>query len=150
MVAEWSDTEATAVSDVVFLLLGDSGWTIQLVGRYHDILHNEGGTWRFHHRAATFVTDKPPPEGNPMTDAAIDYDAIDFFRGDELVADPYPYFDWLRAQCPVRREPQQGVYMVTGYDEACAVYTDTDTFSSCNSVTGPFPGFPVPLAGATT
>jgi cytochrome P450 family 150 subfamily A5 len=63
------------------------------------------------------------------------------------VADPYPYFDWLRTQCPVRREPQQGVYMVTGYDEACAVYTDTDTFSSCNSVTGPFPGFPVPLDG---
>ncbi len=82
-----------------------------------------------------------------MTDATIDYDAIDFFRGDELVTDPYPYFDWLRAQCPVRREPQQGVYMVTGYDEACAVYTDTDTFSSCNSVTGPFPGFPVPLDG---
>ena len=37
--------------------------------------------------------------------------------------------------------------MVTGYDEALAVYTDTDTFSSCNSVTGPFPGFPVPLEG---
>jgi cytochrome P450 len=82
-----------------------------------------------------------------MSDSVIDYDAIDFFRGDELVADPYPYFDWLRAECPVRREPQQGVYMVTGYDEACAVYTDTDTFSSCNSVTGPFPGFPVPLDG---
>ena len=30
------------------------------------------------------------------------------------------------------------------------MYTDTDTFSSCNSVTGPFPGFPVPLEGATT
>jgi len=80
-------------------------------------------------------------------DAAIDYDAIDFFRGNELVADPYPYFDWLRTQCPVRRERQQDVYMVTGYDEACAVYTNTDSFSSCNSVTGPFPGFPVPLAG---
>jgi cytochrome P450 len=37
--------------------------------------------------------------------------------------------------------------MVTGYEEACAVYTDADTFSSCNSVTGPFPGFPVPLEG---
>ena len=37
--------------------------------------------------------------------------------------------------------------MVTGYDEARAVYTDTDTFSSCNTVTGPFPGFPVPLEG---
>ncbi len=82
-----------------------------------------------------------------MSDAGIEYDAIDFFRGNELVADPYPYFDWLRAQCPVRREPSQDVFMVTGYDEACAVYNDTDSFSSCNSVTGPFPGFPVPLAG---
>jgi cytochrome P450 family 150 subfamily A5 len=81
-----------------------------------------------------------------MSDAT-DYDDIDFFRGNELVADPYPYFDWLRAECPVRQETQHGVYMVTGYDEACAVYADTDTFSSCNSVTGPFPGFPVPLAG---
>jgi cytochrome P450 len=82
-----------------------------------------------------------------MSDASTEYDAIDFFRGNELVEDPYPYFDWLRGQCPVRREPSQGVYMVTGYDEACAVYTDTDTFSSCNSVTGPFPGFPVALDG---
>jgi cytochrome P450 family 150 subfamily A5 len=76
-----------------------------------------------------------------------DYDAIDFFRGDELVADPYPYFDWLRAQCPVRREPHHGVMMVTGYEEAAAVYNDTATFSSCNSPTGPFPGFPVALEG---
>jgi cytochrome P450 family 150 subfamily A5 len=81
-----------------------------------------------------------------MSDA-IDYDRVDFFRGDDLVADPYPYFDWLRGQCPVHREPQQGVYMVTGYEEARAVYADADTFSSCNSVSGPFPGFPVPLGG---
>jgi cytochrome P450 len=76
-----------------------------------------------------------------------DYDAIDFFRGDELIADPYPYFDWLRAQCPVQREGHHGVVMVTGYDEAIAVYNDTDSYSSCNSPTGPFPGFPVPLEG---
>lgn len=82
-----------------------------------------------------------------MTDAVTDYEDVDFFRGGELVADPYPYFDWLRARCPVRRESKHGVYMVTGYDEACRVYTDTEAFSSCNSVTGPFPGFPVPLEG---
>jgi cytochrome P450 len=75
------------------------------------------------------------------------YDDIDFFRGSELIADPYPYFDWLREQCPVQQEDKYGVYMVTGYDEAAAVYNDTETFSSCNSVTGPFPGFPVPLEG---
>ncbi len=82
-----------------------------------------------------------------MTDAGTDYDAYDFFRGNEFVADPYPYFDWLRAQCPVQREHQHGVLMVTGYEEACTIYGDSDTFSSCNSVTGPFPGFPVPLEG---
>lgn len=76
-----------------------------------------------------------------------EYERIDFFRGNELVADPYPYFDWLRSQGPVYQEPQYGVYMVTGYNEAAAVYADTDTFSSCNSVTGPFPGFPVALEG---
>jgi cytochrome P450 family 150 subfamily A5 len=76
-----------------------------------------------------------------------DFDGIDFFRGDDLVEDPYPYFDHLRARCPVQREPHHGVVMVTGHAEALAVYHDTATFSSCNSVTGPFPGLPVPLEG---
>jgi cytochrome P450 family 150 subfamily A5 len=76
-----------------------------------------------------------------------DYDATDFFRGRDLIDDPYGYFDWLRSQCPVQRESHHDVVMVTGYDEAIAVYNDSDTFSSCNSVTGPFPGFPVPLQG---
>jgi cytochrome P450 len=76
-----------------------------------------------------------------------DFDAVDFFRDDSLVADPYPYFEHLRSRCPVTREPHHGVVMVTGYEEAIAVYHDTATFSSCNSVTGPFPGFPVPLEG---
>jgi hypothetical protein len=43
---------------------GHSGWTTQLVGRYHDTLHYDEGVWRFHHRAATFVTDRPSPKGN--------------------------------------------------------------------------------------
>lgn len=47
----------------------------------------------------------------------------------------------------MRRERHHGVVMVTGYDEAVEVYNDTNTFSSCISVTGPFPGFPVPLEG---
>ena len=69
----------------------------------------------------------------------------DFFRDDELVSDPYPYLAALRNKCPVRREPHHDVVMVTGYDEALAVLGDAATFSSCMSVTGPFPGFPVPL-----
>ncbi len=76
-----------------------------------------------------------------------EFDDIDFFRGSELVADPYPYYEDLRSACPVQREPHHDVVMVTGYEEAVSVYTNTATFSSCNSVTGPFPGFPVPLEG---
>jgi cytochrome P450 len=76
-----------------------------------------------------------------------DYEGVDFFRGDELIADPYPFFDHLREQCPVQREPHHGVVMVTGYEEAVSVYADSATFSSCNAVTGPFPGFPVELTG---
>jgi len=55
-VTDWNDREARAVSDVVFLLQGDTGWAIQLVGRYDDTLHRDGDTWRFHRRAATFLT----------------------------------------------------------------------------------------------
>ena len=84
-----------------------------------------------------------PVEVQGMTD----FDSIDFFRGDDLVAAPYPYFDHFRSQCPVRREHHHGVVMVTGYDEARAVFNNVASFSSCNSVTGPFPGFPVALDG---
>ena len=72
----------------------------------------------------------------------MDFETVDFFRDDSLVPDPYPYFDALRQRCPVVREPNHDVVMVTGYDEAAAVFGDSETFSSCNSVTGPFPGFP--------
>jgi cytochrome P450 family 150 subfamily A5 len=75
------------------------------------------------------------------------FESIDFFRDDSLVPDPYPYFDALRQRCPAVREPHHDVVLVTGYDEAVAVYNDAETFSSCNAVTGPFPGFPVPLEG---
>jgi hypothetical protein len=81
-----------------------------------------------------------------MTDELAE---MDFFRDERLVADPYPYYEALRHQCPVTREQHHGVTMVTGWDEACAVLNDTDTFSSCISVSGPFPGFPVPVEGLT-
>ena len=76
-----------------------------------------------------------------------DFTEMDFFRDARLVDDPYPYYESLRQQCPVTREDHHGVTMVTGWDEACAVLNDAQTFSSCVSVTGPFPGFPVPLEG---
>ena len=71
----------------------------------------------------------------------------DFFRDDELVERPISHLTTLRSKCPVHREAHHDVVMVTGYDEALAVLGDATTFSSCISVTGPFPGFPVPLEG---
>ena len=76
-----------------------------------------------------------------------DWTTIDYFADPSLVDDPYPYFDELRAECPVLSLPHLGVVAVTGYDAAMEIYKDTDTFSSCNSVIGPFVQFPVPLEG---
>ena len=56
LVTDWNDDEATAISDVIFILKGDTGWAIQVVGRYRDTLHRDGDDWRFHRRAAEFVT----------------------------------------------------------------------------------------------
>jgi cytochrome P450 len=70
------------------------------------------------------------------------FDDVDFFTDQSLLRDPYPYYESLRAQCPVARIPQPGVVAVTGYDEAVEVYRDNETYSSCNAATGPFPGLP--------
>jgi cytochrome P450 len=71
-----------------------------------------------------------------------DFDRIDFFSDQSIIGDPYPYFEYLRQQCPVWREPRHGMIAVTGYEEAAAVYRDPKTFSSINSSLGPFPPLP--------
>ncbi|SBS70839.1 Cytochrome P450 [uncultured Mycobacterium sp.] len=76
-----------------------------------------------------------------------DVDSVNFFMDRDVVADPYPYLEALQARCPVSREPHKGVWMVTGWEEATEVAGDADRFSSCIAVTGPFPGFPVPVEG---
>lgn len=82
-----------------------------------------------------------------MHDKPDEFAAHDFFRSDRFIDDPYGYFDYLRQQSPVVREPHQGIVMVTGYNEALEVYNDPARFSSCMSTTGPFAGCPIPLAG---
>ncbi|OBB55937.1 cytochrome [Mycobacterium sp. 852013-51886_SCH5428379] len=82
-----------------------------------------------------------------MSGPSDDRTAVDFFRDTRVLDDPYPFYEALREKCPVSREDHYGVTMVTGWQEAVDVYNDAETFSSCISVTGPFPGFPVPLAG---
>ncbi|WP_433710458.1 cytochrome P450 [Nocardia sp. CA-084685] len=71
-----------------------------------------------------------------------DFDTIDYFTDPALVPDPYPYYDHLRAKCPVTREPHYDVLAVTGYEEVSEILRDAETFSSCIAVGGPFPPLP--------
>ncbi|WP_007508826.1 cytochrome P450 [Pseudofrankia saprophytica] len=74
---------------------------------------------------------------------ASPFEGVDFFSDPSIVDDPYPYFEFLRTEKgPVWLEPNHGVVVVTGHDEAMEVYRDAELFSSCNSPTGPFPGLP--------
>jgi cytochrome P450 len=68
-----------------------------------------------------------------------DFSEVNFFSDSGVVADPYPYYEYLRAQCPVVHVPSSGVVAVTGYDELVEVYRDSATFSAVNSSLGPFP-----------
>ncbi|TMK66914.1 MAG: cytochrome P450 [Actinobacteria bacterium] len=74
-----------------------------------------------------------------------DFEQVDYFTDPATILDPYPYWDFARGRGSVWREPRHGVAMVTGYDEAIAVYHDHSTWSACNSVSGW--QFPVPLEG---
>src|SRR6201991_3048911 len=75
-----------------------------------------------------------------MADGGIDdYSEVNFFTDPQVAHDPYPYYEYLRGQCPVAHVPSSGVFAVTGYDELVAVYRDSATFSAVNSSLGPFP-----------
>jgi cytochrome P450 len=83
-----------------------------------------------------------------MATASLDFDSLDYYTEPRLINDPNPYFEHLRAKAPVTPLPHHGVVAVTGYEEAVQVYTDLDTFSSVNAVTGPFPPIPFALDGS--
>jgi cytochrome P450 len=73
------------------------------------------------------------------------FDSVDIFTDESLLEDPYPYYEYLRAKCPVVPTAHYNMVAVTGYDEASEIYRDIETFSSCNTVAGPFFTFPEPL-----
>lgn len=56
VVTEWDTETARASSDFVFVFRRNGKWSVELVGRYHDVLHRDGDVWRFHSRVAEFVT----------------------------------------------------------------------------------------------
>lgn len=75
-----------------------------------------------------------------MTDS--DFSTMDFFTNPAFVPDPHPYFEYLRSQGPVVREPHHGVVAVTSYRETLEVFKDADLWSNCVAVGGPFPPLP--------
>jgi len=82
-----------------------------------------------------------------MMTSPLEFADTDLFRDPDLAQDPYPYYDWVREQGPVWYYPRWDVWLITGYDEALAVYRDPATWSNCNTVSGPFVKLPVPLLG---
>src|SRR6185436_16860769 len=71
-----------------------------------------------------------------------DYDSVDYFTDPSLVPDPHPYFDHLRTKDPVCCPINNGVLAVTGWEAANTVYKDTESYSSCVAVMGPFTPIP--------
>ncbi|WP_426571484.1 cytochrome P450 [Aquihabitans sp. McL0605] len=72
-----------------------------------------------------------------------DLDDVDYYLDPSLADDPHPYFHHIRSKCPVVHLPQHDVMAVTTYEATAEVLRDHETFSSCNAVGGPFPGFSV-------
>ncbi|WP_405966618.1 nuclear transport factor 2 family protein [Streptomyces sp. NBC_00015] len=54
LVTSASEDEATAVSDVVFFLRGETGWAAQVVGRYQDTFRRVDGAWLLQRRVTTY------------------------------------------------------------------------------------------------
>ena len=73
-----------------------------------------------------------------MTDLA----SVDYFTDGAIAQDPYDYYEYLRSEGPVAREPHHGVVAVTGYAEVMAAFKDVDSFSAVNAIGGPFPPLP--------
>ncbi len=73
-----------------------------------------------------------------MTDLAT----VNFFADPDVSQSPYEYWDYLREQGPVTREPHHGVVAVTGYQEVMAAFKDHESFSAVNAIGGPFPPLP--------
>lgn len=67
---------------------------------------------------------------------------VDYFTDADVAQDPYDYWEYLRNQGPVCREPHYGVVAVTGYQEVQAAFKDVESFSAVNAIGGPFPPLP--------
>ena len=53
-----------------------------------------------------------------------EFDSIDFFADVSVVNDPSPYFDHLRAKCPVLREAHHGAISVKSGEQGTTFTVD--------------------------
>lgn len=61
---------------------------------------------------------------------------------EELLKNPHPFFDALRKQAPVYREPDYGVYVVSRYDDVVEVDRQADVFSHIDVGLAPYRALP--------
>jgi cytochrome P450 len=71
----------------------------------------------------------------------------DYFSDLSVSIDPYSYFEEIRAHGPVYQLQSRDIVAVTGYNEAIAVLTNTDDFSSVITTGGPTMPLPFEPAG---
>jgi uncharacterized protein (TIGR02246 family) len=60
VLTDWSDSDASATSDVVYVQKGDAGWSVQIVCRYKDVFQRRQGRWLLRRRADEYVAWEPP------------------------------------------------------------------------------------------
>ena len=72
----------------------------------------------------------------------MDFQNVDWFIDHDVHQDPYPYYEWLRAQGPAVYLPKHNVVAVVGYDEVMKILRGEEYYSAVNAVTGPFPPLP--------
>ena len=68
----------------------------------------------------------------------------DYFTDFEILKDPYSYFEAVRQEGPIYRDPNSGLLILTGFDEMLEVMKNTADFSSALAPQGP--AAPLPFA----
>lgn len=80
-----------------------------------------------------------------MTNAPAPADAHFLKLNPEILANPYPFFDRLRNEAPIYREPDFGVWLVSRYDDIVEINRQPEVFSSALVATAPYMDLPCPI-----
>jgi cytochrome P450 len=71
-----------------------------------------------------------------------DFESLDWFTDPHVHQDPFPYYEYLRANGPIIRFPRYNVVAVTDYEEILKTYWDNERYSSVIASGGPLPPIP--------